>query len=577
MKMDKDTLMKNRFWIGVGSFVLLWLVIVIVDFAWGDEDKEKKKFDNALKGVKTALQRGPKTVAHQKPWNDRKKEFEKLKNVAWVKGWRGQEKDPSGEGRPPLFSWPQGMTAPKGPTQPIDLDARAQYQTRRYKQQFDELDKEQQKLEEQRRIAPVELAGGFAAVVPMQTWTGPPTTEELWLAQEEFCVRRELLYALRDVGKAAARMKVQEVKEGLPKGADAHYVARNANWELHLVVGKDAKGAYRLTPESKIKNVHPSMQAQALANPRTGNVLSFRLWQKGGMDVELPVSGNPVPYGEDRPLETKELKAWSNFNPSRPLYVEQALEWESSPVRRVEALDLAVQSHRTVTTPLRAREDLKTLDKAEAGEAGTGPATTGSPPTTGATVPPGKPPVPPVLGKPPTPVGPGATPPGPPGPAATPADVTRVNTLPRERYLVVTPECRHLPIALRLIVDQGHLHEVLGEVVNSRLRVQITQVELRRAYDVKAPGLGGKDGKDDKGPSGPLVRPFPDRGPRKGEGRVFPPPPPRPAPVPVGPGMGEEGRHAVTQADDPAALYEVTIYGIASLYDRPPDELLRKP
>ena len=63
---------------------------------------------------------------------------------------------------------------------------------------------------------------------------------------------------------------------------------------------------------------------------------------------------------------------------------------------------------------------------------------------------------------------------------ATPANKTTNMGFDRNRYLFVTDQSRHLPVAMTLTVDQSHLHEILVAIANSRLRFQTTQVEFRR-------------------------------------------------------------------------------------------------
>src|SRR5581483_10666614 len=78
------------------------------------------------------------------------------------------------------------------------------------------------------------------------------------------------------------------------------------------------------------------------------------------------------------------------------------------------------------------------------------------------------------------------------GGGGAPTDGTRINKIDRQRYIYVTPQCKHLPIAVRLIVDQSHINDVLTAVSNSRLRIQITQVTLNHERNVvRATTTGG--------------------------------------------------------------------------------------
>jgi hypothetical protein len=159
-----------------------------------------------------------------------------------------------------------------------------------------------------------------------------------------------------------------------------------------------------------------------------------------------------------------------------------------------------------------------------------------------------------------------------------PLDGTKINKINRQRYIHVTPQCKHLPIAIRLIVDQAHVHDVLTAVSNSRLRIQITQVTLTHERNVaratQATGTGtvppgsGMVGGMVGGTRPPMAVVPPGRGPG-----MMPPMggfAGRPYPAAGG---GERGVPANAEATsgfvDNARLFELSIYGIASLYERP--------
>ena len=160
----------------------------------------------------------------------------------------------------------------------------------------------------------------------------------------------------------------------------------------------------------------------------------------------------------------------------------------------------------------------------------------------------------------------------------TAADLTPNYKIDRDRYLFVTEQSRHLPLAVTLNVDQSHLHEVLAAFANSRLRFQTTQVEFRRVPAAARSSSGSTQ------PGG--------FGPAPGVGDAPPPMPTTPSPGgsgapsplggssggrrPNGVGPNDFGPNTPATGQAPAAmdnpnLVEVTIYGIASLYERPPD------
>jgi hypothetical protein len=123
--------------------------------------------------------------------------------------------------------------------------------------------------------------------------------------------------------------------------------------------------------------------------------------------------------------------------------------------------------------------------------------------------------------------------------APSAASLTAVYGLDRNRYLAATEQCRHLPVAMVLVIDQAYLTDLLTSLANSRLRFQITQVHYHRARGVQPGGSGGAS-------NGPRGTPGNER-PQPGQ-------------------VGNYGAAAV--GDGEPNLIEVTIYGIAALYER---------
>ncbi len=589
-KIDKEFLKKNQFWIGLGAFVLLWLVGVIAVIAGGGESKDKKEYESAFTGVK-GLGARAKTKAHEEPWVSYGNKFAGLKNAAWKEGWdlqQGLYEQPGQNPQNGLYSWPKGMEAPEYPTSELSLDARTKYRND-YKAQY-------AKLEKDRVVWPVEMDKGFDNILKQQNWENaqgnPPTREEIWLAQEDFWVKRDLLYALRAALDHAARFKEIERTvnpkgapggaKGLGEGEIARYKLRNTSWEIELIIKKGAERPYAVSEKSTIKNVHPSRRTQALTTRAGNRGLNFRLWQEGHYPMQVPVAGALLPH--DATAEFGAATDLSAFEPAKPLVFDQEFEWENAPIRRIEALDVPYQSHRTVTTALRARDDLKKLDptatELEAAKDGKD-GKDGKPPNQGP-------------GVPKMPGGPAGERPGGSkgGGDATALDLTPNNAIPRNRYLHVSEQCRHLPVAMRLIVDPAHVHDVLAAVINSRLRIQVTQVQLARASDIvrQAPGDKGKGGEGALVGMGPRAfppgygRPGVPGGPRMPGmppgGSMRPPggpkmPPGGPKMPPVfpmgkdGPGTKTEDTSTTAPTADLAPLVELTIYGVACLYERP--------
>ncbi len=622
---DKEALKKHQFWIVLGAFALLWIV-AFVTVKLAASDAKKQAYDKAKKGIEDAWKQGPKTEAYQKPWKEHGDLFRTHKDVIWGQAW-DRQKD--------MYTWPPSMPeaarpkyyddlfGPPGNTT-VDLQNRSAFRTEWYQELWDGLDN---------YVAPAEFAGGTVlSVIPQQTWdrSTPPSREEIWLAMEDYWVKREMLQMVHDAMAAVAYFKevnapkddkelaqrAKEDKEKLAKGEPLKRVFRNANWELTLLLEprKPGERVLVISDKSTIKNVNAAGRTMFLAHPKTNRGLPFRAVQ-GTASSEFGIASEPLAYGNQ--VQLKQKIATGPVDLSRPFGVEQLLTWEISPVRRVESLELGYHSHRTITAGLKVNEELKKLDPdletPAAGGTGetAGPGSSESGATTKKAMT--------AMG------GGGGMMAG--GGAASAGDVTPINGIQRERYMYITPQCRHLPIALKLLIDQAHIHDVLTAIANSRLRIQVTQVTMHHdpsSGSLQQGGLGSTGEPGGAGPSlgsgggpaaggggiakmggnrrrePPTMGGPPTPGGRSGPGGMYgmmgsPRPgggmmgglmglPGRPfmpgggglstgegGPGPGMPGLGGAGAtEGVSTFQDTAKLIEVSIYGVASLYERFP-------
>jgi hypothetical protein len=354
-----------------------------------------------------------------------------------------------------------------------------------------------------------------------------------------------------------------------------------------------------ILPASTVTNFHKARRTLPLATKN--DELSFKLMQGQAEPFTIIVHGEAAPPGASRYLKSKDGKPLTSDTidfTSKGLQVEEVFVWETVPVKRIDAIRAPYQSHRTYTMTLKAKESLKKLDpdsapaadasstdpNATPGGPGPGPGMGGMPGMPGA---PGGPGGMKLSGDgrmPGMPGGPGGL-----GGAAgdggsgQPADPTPRNGLNRIRYLNVTDQCRHLPFAMSLVVDQAHLPAVELALANSRLRIQTTQVEWEHVPGIQqageAGGTGGAPvgpgmlgGERDRRPGGPAMPGIPGgfKGGLKlgGPGGPGMPSPPggfrgMGPPMPGG-AAGDGGDEA-----DPN-LIELTVYGIAVLYERFP-------
>jgi hypothetical protein len=619
-KIDKDTLKKNLFWILLGVFVVLWLAGVGIAVMPGD-DKAAKEYTSAKSAVDSTKGKGVKTPAYQEPWHKHGQMFSGYKAVIWEKAWKQQEA---------MYDWPASMPYAARPLYPTDAfvrDATGQKNVTedvKIRNRFPEWYHEQFEYLPD-IVVPAKFNGGFAAVFPEQTWVkgSAPTQEEVWLAQEDFWVKRELLWLIRQaIDSVALFREVPAAKdEKPPEGAVARRVFRNANWELTLFIEKPATGRGLVVGErSTIKNINVDGRTQVLANSAGTSGLPFRIQQQQGSSYkEIRISGEPLPFEKEAPIcpldkDGKRLPiAVAPVDLDKPIVIEQLLDWELSPIRRIDTIALARHSHRTVTGGLKVNPELKALEPVEAPPEGADAPAGGAP--GGA---PGGRPGGMQMGGGPGPGGPGPGGMGSSGPrgqgdsAAAAAEVTTVNKIPRDRYLHVTPQARHLPVVLRLVVDQAHIHDILASISNSRLRMQITQVSFhhvtgvtRASLDGPAPAGnvpgGNRPGENRPGgigrppaAGGGPMGPGPKGPGPMGPGSMTPPPGMMMPQMPGSSSYGGSGRTifggprdgdtgsarptgvagtSTARTLDNARLVELSIYAIASLYDRyPPRE-----
>jgi hypothetical protein len=606
MKLDKETVIKQRFWFALGFFFLLWVIaFFVMKVSGAGEVKAKQdaytKSKKEIEGFKN-----PKNDRFVKPWNDHKGVFEGQKNTVWEKAWELQKEMVT-------WPWPNAAQSPKYPSDPLDRNARAAYESTYYKRQF--IDPETGDTILDKIVTPVEFKGGVDAIVgPIELQKNkPPLREEIWLAQEDFWVKRELLNTIRDALDAVRKMtreEVQVTKEDRSKGVLHRYRFRNesAGWELDLRIEPgEGKGARQLVigKDSTIKNIHPSRRIQALANPRTAKPLAFRLrqGQQGEAAATLVIEGEPLPPGGSMALGKPQPARVINLR--QPFEVEQIFEWENCPIRRIDAIELVKQSHRTATMELKESPLLKEVATQDAGPAAEGGADAtgggmaggmaGGPMPGGMAGGPG-PGMPGMPGGPGGKFGPmgGDRMPGMGGMGGGVVNPTPLNGLERNRYISATEQCRHLPLGMVLVVDQSYVPDVLTAIANSPLRIQITQVDFRHIPGIQRGegwsgtpgetgvprmpmpgGPGGAGMKRMQGVMGPMPRmsgkgggfmpgPGPGRGANLGDTRRG-----ERGPMPR-PGGGEGTGMDSDTGEEDSNLVELAVYGVAALYERYP-------
>jgi hypothetical protein len=646
MALDKDTLAKHQFWILLGSYLFFWLIAVVwlISTVPGEIKKATEAYDKTGKDLQSAQSKPINTEKWLPPWREAADKFSGHKSVIWKDAWDFQMG---------MYDWPdkwknKDMTTPQTELTPDD---RSDYRNKWYPQQIDVLRKNAPQY-----LYPVELKDGFDQIFqPLDgkaegspKWEETPTREEVWLAQEDFWVKRELLYDIYGTMANLALMQPKDIdeKEKMPEGVEDRYRYANQNWEITLNLRKNTDGQLVIGGDSTIKNLDPNHRTLPLTNAK-GEGIHFSVFQDRAR-TEFMVEGEPVGWNETRPFSLSKDNERKDYNPlegiswekikDHPIYVSQGFDRTNCPIRCLSALRLGsgAQDCRTFYWKLQPNHILAELDalpedKDAKGNAKPSPSPGGPgggmPPMPGGG-PPGKQSGPPGM-QGASPGGPPGTPPGGSGASAETENLTPNNKIDRDRYLQpadqdkkLNPPSRHLPLALRLVVMQSHMHDVLLALANSRLRIQITQVEFQhdkefvpqedkekegtekggfsRVFMGAMPGM--YRGSAGMGPGGPRRTPgvppppmpvsgamgrnsgMPMPGMRPGRSMPMPMPPMMAMPgqgkirPSMAPGMGRGGpmqspsssdgkTAAQNQRDD--NLVDITIYCIATLYRHP--------
>jgi hypothetical protein len=719
MKIDKETLLKNRFWVGMIAFAPLWLIILIVALVSSGSEAaaNAKTVDDKKKAVKSPgdIKNDSFTVLLK----DKKDELQKQKEKVWDAAWKGQRD---------LMTWPNLAVKPHleqqgyfgeelAPAERSHFRERGMYES--------QLPADDVKT----RLEPIRARGDdWSALIHRHTFDANnyPTNEEVWLAQEDVWVQNELFNIIKAALDSAAQFqnvaqfkridipkweldKLNGKTEGAAAGptpgtaapADASQKAilvrrryRNPHWQLELVMEQDEKkreltgistetALYRIDGDKTAFPV-PGLtfglfQRQATPAKADFQFAGGKFGQKLSLEKAVPLTGftnilddfpldlwlvndksDPPPPKEgivrqrfrnadwelDLLIENKEgaqsvilpeskLKnidvtqrtlplssaqffiiqngqetgrinmpgewlAWDSSVPiGKPvtirsqgtIEVRQYFSWQTSPIKFVNSVEipgskdcLAFNSHRTANLMLKPAAQFESKEgSTPAAGAGGGAGGAGGG-FAGGSAPPGG------MGG----GGMGA------GGNAAPDDTKTPNGIVRKRYLSVTEQVRHMPVALSLVVEQSHMQDLLTAVANSRLRIQITQVQWLRREGIKlntysggpAGGAGGSGGMGTPGSGGGDSRPpmgSGSGGNKPGGGMGAGPlgsgsggkPGGAGGPAGAGPlgGSGIGGSppaggggapSATNLNEDDPNLVEVAIYGIAALYERYP-------
>ena len=571
--MDKQTLKKHHFWFLLAlSVILVPVVLLGAVFSVGSAAVEaKSKID---KRNEELIKAAPKCRDYLANLDKQKAELESLRDKKWKEVYEAQAG---------LIHWPQrlAMLDKLYFGDKIAEDFRAVFRDKNvYLNEYWHLPAV---------IAPTEFQDNndwSKHLEHVGEWQKLPTSEECWLALETLCVQREVLRDIQAVNQMLAgflpvprplaadatpeqkakyneqlaatekevreSIKIQNVKD--PKSIVSVGRFESPYWQLDLGFARDETGRGALLFGGKLTNV----------SGRRQNVskIDFQVWltdrskDAEATPVIVSVQKDFLQAGASVTFDDVRVEAYPS---ARRIYgVTQKLDLRYAPVKRVDRLMLGYPSHRYANQPLVAPEGPAFKESTDA-EAAAAP-----PPSQDGGV----------------------------GPGRASASV-RPNTLAalrRDRYLHRTEQVRRMPIAVVLVVDQAHIQDVERAFANSNLRFQNVQfhwTRFRGAINLgpTSPSMTTDPGKKPPGEvnpgsagaprpgggtsaAGESLGPLPTApNPQFGRPNYMPPRGGRPPNIP---GMTGPGQPTAVIEEPMSSLVELTIYGVASLYERYP-------
>lgn len=521
VKLDKDFVIKHRFWILTGVFVILALVplfllttSVSATVAQATEGYTKAK--KAVEGINGSVPNQSFIDAYNVKDNFVAAKKKVLHNEAW-------------QAQKSMMTYPDSLT-------PIvkdkyfgdniefhDLDKFA----REYAKQLPEAVMEVKPLLPQEGFenGVVQFAGNSINGVlrlAVEFNSLPPTKEDFWLAQEDLWVKRELLRVIRDANDLVARFHATDEekpapvkKPEQPKTADGaaapdakpaegtppaavekpapkpvakkpidlnHRVFRNQHWELDLTLkaDKDEKKRDVYTVGGTIKNIGKRRRSLGIV---------FKVLMQPGPDaagIALPVDREPLGVGETwtipaQPFTPQQIAFEGLFG------VEELLTWRTAPVKRIDVIELDYSSSRMANRTLKPpRWYTPPVDETPAG--GEAPGMPGG-----------------GMGSKLKDMTGGDGPGGPGGMMGAGASLVSKNGMVLNRYIDTNEQVRHMPVGMVVVADDEHLSELLSAFSNSRLRIQVTQCHWQVCREKMAPLSA------DAAPTGPTAPGIPGR------------------------------------------------------------------
>jgi hypothetical protein len=547
MKMDQQTLKKHHFWILLGLFGLFaLLLIILVPVLIGAEIDEKTA---AIAKVEKDLKDASSSPMTQAFIDEETKQISTLSDRR-ERIWRDMYSRQGG-----ILSFPTELSNKLDSTNfggEIDDRLRDRYRTDDvYRAAY---------LQMASIIAPTEFAGGSAEVLHPVAWTNKlPSSEEVWLSLEDLCIRREVLKILEVANTTASRFEPVVGAKDLPTsnmGPKFSKRWKNRENELDLVITD--KGRNKYSVGGKLRNLSDHRQSGGVFQidvRLTRNLAENE--QAKPTSITFPI--DPLPAGKETTL--KEIELPLNSTPDDIFAVDVHHSIRTVPIKRLVELVLSQNAgHRMADRKLMMT---KFSDKAEADAAGSAAGTSGGSAggTAGSAAGGGLS----QFSGAGTGTGGGSTS----FSGSSSKGGVTPNGIARARYIDRTDQVRRVPVAIVMVIDQSYTQDLLAAFSNSsQLRFQITQYHWQRfngpigteseSKQTKNDDSGGRTGGNGIPPG---LGNFGGMGNGAGGGPTGP----------TGPSSGQGSAHKVAEPP-PANLIQITIYGIANLYEKPANE-----
>ena len=508
-KFDKEMMKKHHFWLlfaPLALFILIAWYALLADvpdvISAKMEDNEKKK-----KQLAANVKAQPRKTIDE--YGKQVGTLDDQRGKLWKEGWNHQ-KD--------LYTWPKGYTDEQravvanmkfGEEIPEKVGSvRDQFRAENvYANEYKNL---------VQTLEPMQFRESWDTLLQyVRVWGNVPSSEDIWLAMEDYWIQRELLLAIHQVNVNAAAFTLDDKSKDTP----TNRTFRSRFWEVNLQL-IDYKG--KQTLKGKLKNISGRLQVMGI-----GNTMKLEVVLSGRTFI-FDVQGDPVEADAEYDVKTI-LKHtippdWKSTSIDS---VRQVFDARTVPIKRVDFVKLYKPglSDRNKDLTMKMAKFSEEVAKKEA-------------PVDGGTV-----------------GGEGTVPmnPSQPGlPTATPAAKTlpplSQNKLERYRYIEATEQIRRMPFGIVIVGDQSFMKDITEQLLKLSLRLQITQVDWIRFHgslNYNQPGSTG---------GGP-----PRSGMGEGGFRGLD-------------GLPSSGPSNSREDQFSANLMELTIYGIASMYERFPDE-----